>query len=136
MMRFLFSILLITCGFNLNAQIIDSTLIDNNSSLSKYESDFLNDYLKELRDTFDFSQKRIVFITGSSGTIIGNKKDYFNDIIMWDKDYKSKIATSLVVFNANEREQSGGYDAILTYWVKLLTDKRKQKIINQIKICR
>ncbi|MBN2260298.1 MAG: hypothetical protein JW702_07120 [Clostridiales bacterium] len=135
-MKIFITILLLTFGVNLHSQIIDSTLIDNNIKLNKYESDFLNDYLKEQRDTFDFSQKRIAFITGSSGSIIGNKKDYFKDINKWDKDYNSKIVTSLVIFNDNEKELSGGYDAILTYWVKLLTDKRKQKIIGQIKICR
>ena len=45
-MRFFIAILLIICGFNLNAQILDSILIDNNSTLNKYESDFLNDYFK------------------------------------------------------------------------------------------
>jgi hypothetical protein len=135
-MKTFITILILTFGVNLHSQIIDSALIDNNIKLNKYESDFLNDYLKAQRDTFDFSQKSIVFITGSSGSIIGNKKDYFEDINKWDKDYNSKIATSLIIFNDSEKEMSGGYDAILTYWVKLLTDKRKQKVIKQIKICR
>ena len=135
-MRLVITILLIIFGLNLRAQIVDSTLIDNNSTLNKYESDFLNNYLKKYRDTFDFAKKKIIFISGNSGTIIGNKKDYFNYIIKWDKDYKSTIATSVVIFNAKEREQSGGYDAIVTYWVKILTNKRKQKIIKQIKTYR
>ena len=121
-------------GLTINAQIVDSRKLDKNSILNKYESEFLNDYLKEQRDTFDFSHKRIVFVTGSNGATIGNKKDYFSDINEWDKKYKSKIATSIVTFGVKEKELSGGYDAILTYWVKIIPNKLK--IINQIKISR
>ncbi|WP_189663208.1 MULTISPECIES: hypothetical protein [unclassified Polaribacter] len=37
----------------------------------------------------------------------------------------NKIATWLVELNEDERAISGGYDVIITYWVKALTKKRK-----------
>lgn len=111
--------------------VLDMSKIDNNSTLNKYESDFLNHYLKDERKQFEFTDKRIIFVTGSTGNEIRSKIDYFNEIDNWNKKYNRKIATSLYIFNDEENEESGGYDAILTYWVK--TVPNKQKIIKKVK---
>ena len=39
-----------------------------------------------------------------------------------------------IVLSEKEKEESGGYDAILLYWVKIFTDKSKSRIIKSIKI--
>jgi len=114
-------------------QKIDSCGIDNNSKLTVFESKYLNEYLKNKRDTFDFTGKKIIFITGSSGKTIGKKKDYFLNINEWNLS-NSKIATELFVLTREEKIQSGGCDAILTYWVMIMPNKKK--IIEKLKTSR
>jgi hypothetical protein len=113
-------------------QNLDSCGVDNNSKLTIFESKYLNEYLKNQRDTFDLTGKQIIFVTGSSARTIGEKKEYFTDIKEWNLR-NSKIATDLVVLTREEKIESGGYDAILTYWVKFLPDKKK--IFEKIKTC-
>ncbi|HUX53289.1 MAG TPA: hypothetical protein VMV56_02615 [Williamwhitmania sp.] len=122
-------------------QNIDSCGINSNANLTLHESEYLNDYLKDSRETFDFSGKKIIFVTYPSGNRIGTKSEYFSEIRKWNLENKDvvaaennkKIATTLIVLTEKEKIESGGYDAILTYWVKFLTDNRRKKIIQQIK---
>jgi len=111
-------------------QSLDSCGIDNNPKLNIYESKYLNEYLKNQRDTFDLTGKQIIFVTGSGGGVIGEKKEYFADIKEWNNK-NSRIATALVILTTEEKIESGGYDAILTYWVKIFPNKKK--IIEKIK---
>jgi hypothetical protein len=117
----------------LHSQIIDSCGIDSVSILNNYESEYLNNYFEEQRDTFNFVNKKIVFVTGSSGSKIGNKKEYFDSIKRWKKEHNSRISTSLIILSNEEKKKSGGFDAIIIYWVKIFTDGRKNKIIKQLK---
>jgi hypothetical protein len=84
----------------------------------------LNDYFSKQRGSFDFIDKKILFVTGSKGTRIGNKKAYFNNIKLWKKD-NAMIATDLIIFTEQEKKQYGGYDGILTYWAKVPPNKNK-----------
>lgn len=111
-------------------QNLDSCGIDNNPKLTEYESQYLNEYLKNQRDTFDLTGKKIIFVTGSGGGVIGDKREYFSDVKSWERN-NARIATELVILTREEKIESGGYDAILTYWVKILPNKRK--IIEKIK---
>ncbi len=111
-------------------QILDSCGIDNNPKLTIYESKYLNEYLKNQRDTFNLTGKQIIFVTGSGGSVIGEKKKYFSDIKEWNNN-NLRIATELVILTSEEKIESGGYDAILTYWVMILPNKKK--IIEKIK---
>ena len=133
-MRTLILITLIFNGLCLYGQKLDSTLIDNNHLLNKYESDFLNIYLKNQKDTFDFYQKRIVFITGSGGRKIISKKEYL--IGLNRPENKENNGTSLIILTQKEKEQSNGYDAIILYWVKIFTDNRKKNIIKELNVSR
>jgi hypothetical protein len=92
------------------------------------ESVILNNYFQEERGTFDFTDKRICFVSGSSGTKFISKQDYFDNVSTWKAD-SSRIVTSLVILTETERSRSGGFDAIVTAWVKVLTDKRRKKIV-------
>ena len=117
---------------NLFGQNLDKCGIDNNPILTPYESDFLNKYMsKNQIKNFDFSEKKIVFITNTSGQNFGTKSEYFNAIKEWDKN-GNKISTGLIVLNEKEKIDSGGYDAIVTYWVKKFTTRRKRKIVKKL----
>jgi hypothetical protein len=106
-------------------QNLDSCGLDNLPLLNKQEGVFLNDYFRgHLHITFDFSDKRFAFITGSNGATITTKSAFFNSV----KKYQAKaekIQCGLYVFTETETHRSGGYDAIITYWVKILPNKKR-----------
>lgn len=109
--------------------------LDNNPKLSQLESQFMNAYVKgQDAKVFDFTGKRVLFITGNSGHTIGTKSEYFKFIKDWDAD-GHKIATWVVALNPNQNEQlkAGGYDVMVTYWVKVLTKRRIRLILENIK---
>jgi hypothetical protein len=116
---------------NIFAQNIDQCGIEESFKLTKIESDYLNNYLKENRKDFDFTDKKIIIVTGNSGQQIASKKQYFNDIKSWLEN-GDKIPTTLIIFNEEEKFKSG-YDGILTLWVKIFTEKAKRKIIKKMK---
>jgi len=125
-------------SINIFGQNLAECGIDNNPKLTQTESEFLNEYMNEIqRKSFDFIDKKVIFITGNSGKTIGTKSEYFDFIKEWNKD-GNKIATSVVELNENENEKinSVGYDVIVTYWVKFLTKRRKRIIIDEIKASR
>lgn len=110
--------------------------IDNNPILTDIEADFLNEYLKipSQQRNFNFFNKRIVFATGSSGTTLGSKVGYFESVREWKEKYNTKIATSLIVLNDSDKLEYG-YDAIVTYWVKVLTTPRaNKKLLGKTKV--
>jgi hypothetical protein len=45
----------------------------------------LNSLLEDLRETFDFTDKKVAFITGSKGQKVVSKSDYFqNSVLAWN----------------------------------------------------
>lgn len=102
--------------------------IDNKPELTDKEAIFFSEYLKvpAQKNGFDFINKKILFVTGSNGSTVGSKIDYFNDVRDWKNNYNDKIATYLVVLD-KEEAQEYGYDAIITYWVKIFINSQKQK---------
>lgn len=125
----LFFILFIS---NLFAQNIEDCGLDENFELTKAESAYLNDYLKEKRKDFDFTNKKIIIVSGNAGQQIGSKKHYFKDIKSW-LEKGSQIATTLLLFTEEEKLKSG-CDGILTLWVKIFTEKGKRNIIKKLSI--
>lgn len=128
----LFALVLLFNSYFTFAGNLDSCGLDNNPVLNKWESDFLNVYLKDTVSQFSFENKKIAFISGSAGSILGSKTEYFNDVKTWGKN-DSRIATWKIILTPKEKALSGGYDAIVTYWVKVLTKRRRKKIIQQLK---
>lgn len=126
-------IILILISTNLFGQNLAECGIDNNPELTQVESEFLNEYMNDLqKKDFDFTGKKALFITGNTGKTKGTKSEYFNNIKEWNKD-GNKIGTSVVKLNEYEKINSGGYDVIITYWVKHLSKRRKRIIINSLK---
>lgn len=133
-MKYLFVLtIIIISNCNLKAQNLENCGLDKNPYLNSDESEFLNKNFSDLSlayhtgkkaKNYDFTGKKMIFVTGSSGKTIKTKIDYFNSV----KEYKKqddKIVTTLLILTPEEKELSGGYDGILTFWVKVLPNKRK-----------
>ncbi len=98
--------------------------------LSTQESELLNSLLEKSRNTFDFHGKKIAFITGSSGSRVLSKADYFNTCVNpWLSDGKTP-QIFMIELTGEEKIKSGGYDAFVLSWVKVFTNKRKKKVID------
>jgi hypothetical protein len=105
---------------------------NGDEKLNKQEAEILNSLLESSRDMFDFNGKKIVFVTGSSGSRILSKTDFFNTCV---NPWIAKGDTPqifMVLLTQQEKEKSGGYDAIVLSWVKIFTDKQKKRIIEQL----
>jgi hypothetical protein len=113
-------------------QGLDSCGLDSNPILNDYEAVYLNAYFKDAKKGFDFMGKRIAFVTGSLGSEIGTKSEYFKDVKTW-ASHNHKVADDLIVFTEDERLQSGGYDAIVAYWTKVGSGLNHKKIIKKLK---
>ena len=105
---------------------------DNNTTLNSYEAIFLNNYIANI-DNFDFNNRKILFVTGSGGSIISSKTDYFNNIKEWQEKYNTKVQTTLNTLSKEEHEEYG-YDAIILYWVKVFSPKTKNKVLERSKL--
>ena len=135
-MNKIISFIILLISLNAFGQDLNQCGMDNNPKLTRSESEFLNEYMnEEQRNEVDFTDKKVIFVTGSSGHKLGTKSDYFKNIKKWDEN-GNKIATWAIKLNEKEKINSGGYDVIITYWVKLLTNRKKQKIINTAKASR
>ncbi len=128
-MRTLFILSTLFWAIGLYAQRSDSLGIDNRPVLNNYEVKILNLLLEEKRDTFDFKNKKVAFITGSSGTRIVSKYEFFNNSVipLIEKDLRPQIFMRQLT--DKEKSKSGGYDVLVLSWVKIFTDKRRTKIV-------
>ena len=110
---------------------IDEMGKDNSSILNEYEGKYLN-YIFNI-DPQDFN------LVGKKVGFLGSKKDYFKQTR--ERFYsKSTIVggSSLYIFNAEQKAESGGYDAAIVYWSKFslpIEDvvKRLKKTLNSIR---
>ena len=134
-MKIIGTIILLLISINTFGQSLVECGLDNNPKLTQAESEYLNAYLTEKRNGFDFKNKKVLFVTGNSGNRIGTKKEYFNYIKKWNEK-NSKVATGIDILTNEQKSESDGYDVIVTYWVKVLTEKRKKKILSEIKASR
>ena len=112
-------------------QNLDSMGIDNEPYLNLYEIDFFNRIFLKQRKSFDFGEKKVAFITGSNGKTLSNKKKYFDlEKERVSKDYGGNGGT-LIFFNDEQKQESGGYDVVILYWSKVLPYKKQ--IVNLLK---
>src|SRR5688500_16649987 len=87
---------------NVIGQTADSLGLDNNSTLNRQESILLNTLLKNSRDTFDFTNKKIVFVTGSSGNRLNSKSNFFKNHVKPWIDKGSTPSISFVQLPSDE----------------------------------
>ncbi|MDL2214718.1 hypothetical protein LJC00_00830 [Dysgonomonas sp. OttesenSCG-928-M03] len=109
------------CNLNNTMELTDKLETDNNSLLNDTESTYLNKIFETTRKDFDFTNKKVGFLTGSSGKKMGNKEYYFD----MHKEHSTNLNHpydngALYIFNITEKAESGGYDAAIIYWSKRL----------------
>lgn len=129
-MKYLAIIMMLFSGINLLGQVqnftdipkdileqLDKMGIDDSPMLSSHESAYFNEVFKENLNGFDFTGKKVGFIERGG---IRNKKKYFD----LEKDRFSRKETpnggTLYIFDETQKKESGGYDAAIVYWSKIL----------------
>jgi hypothetical protein len=94
--------------------------VDNLPLLNCCESAYFNVIFEKSRKGFDFTDKKIGFITGSSGKTVCSKKEYFD----LERNRFNRNSTpnngTLYIFNAEQTTASGGYDGAIVYWSKFV----------------
>ncbi|MBX2979737.1 MAG: hypothetical protein KF905_10615 [Flavobacteriales bacterium] len=101
-------------------------------ALTTQEAELLNSLLEGVRGTFDFEGKRIAFISGSMGKRVLSKDDYFeNYVTPWLSEGKVPYI-AMTILTKEEKNISGGYDALVLSWVKYFSARQKRRIIQQL----
>jgi len=107
--------------------------IDHDEMLTKEEVELLNNLLKNQRDTFDFHKKKVAFITGSAGSRFLSKADCFGQIKRW-LDSGDIPSVFMVLLTEEDKYKSGGYDAFVLLWVKVLSNRQKKRMIERLAV--
>lgn len=97
---------------------IDKMGLDNRSLLTELEGKYFNTLYQIPEKEFNLSDKKVAFITGRRGRKKSSKEKYFKlekERLNCNKTPNSGI---LYIFNATQKEESGGYDAAIVYWSK------------------
>lgn len=131
-MRIYITTLLLVVTRGVFGQSIDSLGIDDNPILNKYEANYFNIECKDQKNDFDFLDKKVAFVTGSSANKLLTKSTYFDNVKARLKGNHG-ITHFAIFLTDEERINSGDYDVIIASWVKLLTDKRRRQIISELK---
>ena len=82
--------------------------------------------LNDISEEFEWSGKKIAYVTGSLGQQIVNQKTYFQIIHQWPDSIVRK-QLRIHVLTEEEKESSGGYDAIISFFVKRFSKSEKKK---------
>lgn len=106
--------------------LLDSLGVDEGCYLNEWEAEYI-DFIFDLKDSFDLKSMKIIFLTSSSGSLMSNKKHYFQ---IEKERHKSAHSSSpyrggvLFIFDEKEKEKCGGYDAAIEYWNKIRKEKK------------
>jgi hypothetical protein len=141
-MKYLAIIVMLCSGMNLFGQVrnfndipkdileqLDKMGVDSSPLLNNHESAFLNVIFKDSLKGFDFTNKKVGFIkiSGEKGKI-----HYFNMQKKYFVDEKHPCDNgTLYIFDAAQKEESGGYDAAIVYWSKRLIPI--QEVVKRLK---
>jgi len=117
--------LLILLSSVLHGQEIDSIGIDNNPDINYQESKFLNSQLGQIRDTFDFKNKRVAYYLSLVGYI--QKQEYFKEAKQSENG--QNMSLQLIVLNESEKEMTNGFDVIIIAWHKFTITPKFRKIL-------
>ena len=127
---FILVILFWTLG--LTAQNFDLIGTNDHPVLNKEEVKLLNSLLQETRDTFDFKDKKVAFITGPGGSTITPKSDYFKgSVLPWVED-GARPQISMIILTKDEKEKYGGYDVLVLSWVKVYTKRAHRNVLKAL----
>ncbi|MBV2227177.1 MAG: hypothetical protein KUL85_09995 [Sphingobacterium mizutaii] len=99
---------------------LDTMGIDSSSLLNSSESTYFNVFFENTRKDFNFTNKKIGFITGSNGRTLSNKINYFRTEKGRFERHETPNNNALYIFDLDQKKRSGGYDAVIVYWSKVL----------------
>ena len=94
--------------------------IDDNLLLTELEGKYFNALYQIDKQEYSLCCKKVAFFTGSLGKTKSDKKMYFAGEKSNFRLNNSPNVGTLYIFNAEQKEQSGGYDAAIIYWSKRL----------------
>lgn len=106
----------------------DKMGVDDSPLLNEYESDYFNYVYKESLNKFDFSGKKIGFIYSGAKS---NKKEYFDLEKKRFKHGETPNLGVLYIFDEVQKEESGGYDAVIVYWCKIKLSE--QEVVKRLR---
>jgi len=101
----------------------DKMGVDDDSYLNKFESDYFNFIFQDARGDFDFTGKKIGFVTGNEKSIV-SKQDYFNIEKSRKEIGYDRSQQYFRLFNKSKKEASGGYEGVVVYWVKAFLNSK------------
>lgn len=131
-MKNILLILLISLSSALQAQNLDSLGINDDYLLNSEEAKYLNKSVGTELGTFDFNGKKVILSEGNSAIII-TKSDYFQRLVKPYLKAGKDMVNYLAILTDEEKEESGGFDAIIVAWSKIgLTKKRRKAIIKKM----
>lgn len=113
---------------NENISQLDKMGLEDSPLLNEFESDYFNVVYKDSLNGFNFSEKKIGFIHRGAKS---DKKEYFELEKKRFKHGETPNYGTLYVFDETQKEESGGYDAVIVYWSKV--NYSKEQIIKKIK---
>ena len=73
---------------------------------------------------------KVAFFSGSGGTVLNTKSQAFSNI-MYHLEKGSSPSIFAAALTPAEKEYSGGYDALIFIWVKVIvSEKHKKKLLS------
>lgn len=112
---------------------MDKTGLDNSPFLNRYESAFLNELLPDSLKCFDFTNKKVGFITACVGC---SKKGCFEMHRKHFADDKYALDSGMLyILDDRQKKESGGFDAVILTWYKfILSEKEILKLLTKYKV--
>lgn len=113
---------------------LDLLGVDSNSVLNTNDVIFFNRIFQYRRDSFDFTGKKIAFINTNEADerqIIKAKSVYIDKIKKHLENDFLYPTDFLYILNDTEKQESGGYDAIILYRCKMFNSKKLIAILKQ-----
>jgi hypothetical protein len=113
---------------NLKPSYLYQLGLDSNPILTVFESDYFN---KSNKENYDFTNAKLGFFSGSGGSSLDTKKEYFDRIKNRFENCLHATQDYIIKLTQEEKAASGGFDYIIFSWSKIIPkdiDKRIQKL--------
>ena len=129
-MKSIVFIILTSLCINLHSQNTDSLGLDNNPVLTELEIDYFNNQFKGHYSKMDFSGAKIGFLFGN-GYKVQTKKEYFDTIKKRLSHGYTASVDELIKLKEIDKERTGGYDAIIISWSKLIVGYPHEEMLEK-----
>jgi hypothetical protein len=132
MKKLLLALLIFAVTGSVTAQDLSTLGVENSDTLTIQEAELFNELLAQRRDTFNFLNKKVAFLTGSSGNKIVGKEFYFDNAVVPALERGEKPSIYMVLLKPTEKAASGGYDVLVLSWGRMFTQEQRKEIIKQL----